>query len=295
MAKNNNDIRFAFFGTPVIAVRVLNALEARGLSPALVITAPEKAQGRGLSSAPSPAKTWAAARGIDVVEPPTLKDDTFAQELSNTDWDCFVVAAYGKILPKAVLDIPRNGTLNVHPSLLPKFRGPSPILSAILADERIGGVSIMLMDEQMDHGPVLAQARIEISEEEWPPRGSMYSDLLATEGGNLLAETLPLWLDGKAEPVPQDESGATYTKKFAEEDACIDFSGDARANFLKIKAFDAGLRAWSIFQRGGKRMRVIIADAEWDGASFMPTRVIPEGKKEMDYQDFMRSGATPVA
>ncbi len=292
----NSDIRFAFFGTPRFSVRVLDALEARGLLPALVITAPDKPRGRGMEMQPSPAKAWALKRGIDVIAPATLKE--VPPELLNTEWDCFCVAAYAKLLSKTVLDLPRKGSLNVHPSLLPKFRGPSPALSAILADERTSGVSIMLMSEKMDAGDILAQARIEIPEEEWPLRGSVFLDLLATEGGNLLAETMPLWLAGKITPEPQDEAAATYTKKFGKEDGRIDLTGEVRSNFLKIRAFDASafdhsLRAWALFERGGKELRVLIADAEWKDGALTITRVIPEGKKEMDYADFLRSGARP--
>ncbi len=291
----NSDIRFAFFGTPLFSVRVLDSLERNGFVPALIITAPEKARGRGLETSPSPSKAWALERGIDVLEPKTLKGEEIAAELENTDWDCFCVAAYAKLIPKSILEIPRKGCLNVHPSLLPKFRGPSPALSAILADERQSGVSIMLMDEEMDSGPVLAQARIEIPEEEWPPRGSVYEDLLATEGGNLLVETMPLWLAGELTPEPQDEGAATYTKKFTDEDAHISLADVSRAreNFLKIKAFDKGPRAWAEFERGGKKIRVVITDAEWMNDVLKITRVIPEGKKEMGYADFLRGGAKP--
>src|SRR5262249_41037008 len=143
---------FAFFGTPHFATVVLDALEAHGMLPALIITAPDKPQGRGLELSPSPAKKWAQERGIDVITPATLKDEQLIAELRNTEWDVFVVAAYTKLIPKSILEIPKHGCLNVHPSLLPKFRGPSPALSAILADERETGVSVMLMNEKMDEG-----------------------------------------------------------------------------------------------------------------------------------------------
>ncbi len=201
---------FAFFGTPKFAVDVLNALEAHGLVPALIVTAPDKPRGRGLEVSPSPAKAWGFERGIDVVTPTTLKDESFVADLQNSDWDVFVVAAYNKLMPKNVLDIPRKGALNIHPSLLPKFRGPSPALTAILEDERSTGVSVMLMNEKMDEGPIVAQARIELEGEAWPPKGSEFEELLATEGGNFLSETLPHWIAGDITAQPQDESKATY-------------------------------------------------------------------------------------
>ena len=249
---------FAFFGTPKFAVDVLNALEKQGLRPAVVITAPDRRQGRGMVLTPSPAKQWAEARGIDVLMPTTLKDDALVAELTNTEWDVFVVAAYAKLIPKTILDIPKYGCLNIHPSLLPKFRGPSPALTAILEDERSTGVSVMLMAEKMDAGPVISQARIELEEDAWPMHGSDFEELLATEGGNLLAEVLPFYIKGEVTPEPQDESNATFTKKFTDADALIDLTDDARKNFLKIKAFDKGPRAYMLV--GGKR--VIVKDAE---------------------------------
>lgn len=282
--RRKSNLLFAFFGTPLFAVRVLDALESHGSLPALVVTAPDKPQGRGQKISSSPTKTWALERGIDVLTPTTVRDEQFVAELANSEWDLFVVAAYAKLLPKNILNIPRHGCLNIHPSLLPKFRGPSPVLSAVLADERTTGVSIMVMSEKMDTGSVVAQARVEIAEEEWPPKGSMLEDLLATEGGNLLAEVLPEWIAGTITPELQDESKATYTRKSTDEDAKIDLQGNARENFLKIRAFDKNPRAY--FLSNGKR--VIITEAEYKNGQLVITRVIPEGKKEMPYADFIR-------
>jgi methionyl-tRNA formyltransferase len=278
---------FAFFGTPPFAVAALNALEAKGLQPALVITAPDRKQGRGMVLMPSPVKTWATERGIDILTPTTLKDEVLVQELANTEWEVFVVAAYAKLIPKNILDIPAHGSLNIHPSLLPRLRGPSPALSAILEDVRATGVSVMQMAEKMDTGPVVAQAKVELEEEAWPMRGSEFEALLATEGGNLLAEVLPFWISGEITPEPQDESEATFTKKFTDADALIDLNDDARKNYLKIKAFDKGPRAYMVVD--GKR--VIIKDAEFANGELKITRVIPEGKKEMDFKVWNASRA----
>lgn len=276
---------FAFFGTPKFAVDVLNALETKGLLPALVITAPDRKQGRGMVLTPSPAKQWALERGIDVLTPTTLKDEALVAELANTEWDVFVVAAYAKLIPKTILDIPQHGCLNIHPSLLPKLRGPSPALTAILNDERSTGVSVMQMAEKMDAGPVVSQARIELEEDAWPMRGSEFEELLATEGGNLLAEVLPFYLKGEIAPEPQDESQATFSKKFTDADALVDLAGDSRQNYLKIKAFDKGPRAYMVVD--GKR--ILIKDATFTDGILTITRVIPEGKKEMDYAQFLQN------
>lgn len=277
---------FAFFGTPRFATVVLDALEAHGFLPALVVTAPERPRGRGQKPHPASAKEWALARGIDVLEPATLKDEQFVAELQNTDWDVFVVAAYGTLIPKKILDTPRCGALNVHPSLLPKFRGPSPVLSAILADKRATGVTIMQMTETMDAGPVVAQAKVELEEEAWPPKGSLFEDLLAKEGGNLLAETLPLWVAGEITPEPQDEAEATYTKKFTDQDALIDLADNPRKQLLKIRAFDKNPRAYFLTPEG---KRIIITEAEIREGRLEILKVIPEGKKEMAFKTYRES------
>ncbi len=273
---------FAFFGTPKFAVDVLNALEKHGLFPAVVVTAPDKPRGRGLVLTPSPAKVWATERGIEVLTPATLKE--MPEEFLNTEWDAFVVAAYNKLISKQLLDLPRRGALNVHPSLLPKFRGPSPALSAILADERVTGVSVMLMNEKMDEGDVVAQAKVELDETSWPPKGSMFEELLATEGGNLLAETLPLWVAGEITPEPQDHTKATFSHKFTDADAVVDPAGAPRAQLLKIRAFDKGPRAYFL----DKGKRVIVTEAELKDGALVLLKVIPEGKKEMPYEEYAR-------
>jgi methionyl-tRNA formyltransferase len=275
---------FAFFGTPRFAVKVLDALEAQGLLPALIITAPDKPRGRGQEVSPSPAKAWGLERGIDVITPATLKDEQLVAELSNTDWDVFAVAAYAKLIPTNILEIPRRGALNVHPSLLPKFRGPSPALSAILENERSTGVTIMEMNEKMDAGAIVAQAKVELEDGAWPPKGALFEDLLATEGGSLLAEVLPEWIKGTITPEPQDESKATFTRKFTDEDAKIDLEGDPQTQLCKIRAFDHGPRAYYMVE--GKR--VIITDAEVADGALKILKVIPEGKKEMSFEDFAR-------
>ncbi|MBC7836619.1 methionyl-tRNA formyltransferase [Acetobacteraceae bacterium] len=282
---SNKKPLFAFFGTSLVAVHVLEALEIHGYLPALVVTAPDSKQGRGLVLAPSPARAWALEHGIDVLTPTSLQEESFRSELSNTDWDVFLVASYAKLIPKDILEMPRRGALNVHPSLLPKFRGPSPILSAILENERATGVSIMQMVPVMDAGPIVAQAKVELEEVAWPPRGSVFEELLAKEGGSLLAEVLQPWIAKEITPEVQDESRATYTKKFTSEDARIDLKGDAHTQLLKIRAFDKNPRAYFLTPEG---KRVIITEAEIKDAVLELLRVIPEGKKEMSYSDFIR-------
>lgn len=269
----------AFFGTPQFAVYVLEELEKAGIVPALIITAPDKPKGRGLVLTPPPVKDWALVHDIAYLQPPSLKTIDYGLEtILNTEWDLFIVAAYGKILPEALVNAPAHGTLNVHPSLLPKFRGASPIESQILADERTVGVSIMKLDKEMDHGPILAQASITL--ESWPIRARDLEELLAREGGSLLAESIPSYMSGELQPTEQDHGAATFTKKISKEDGLIDLSADGYQNYLKYCAYDE----WpgSFLFKDGKRIKIV--DAELKNGSFQPLRVIPEGKKEQDWK-----------
>ena len=285
--KNNNPA-FVFFGTAEFSIAVLNELKDAGFIPSLIVTSEDKPQGRKLVITSPPVKKWGEQHDTMVIQPKTLKKN-LPPEIINPPanrWDFFIIAAYGKILPSSILDLPKHGTLNVHPSLLPKLRGASPIQAAILKDERQTGVTIMLVDEEVDHGPIIAQAEVTI--ENWPPKAHTLRDLLAHVGGELLAETIPPWLNGNITPEKQDESKATYIDKIKKEDGLIDLNDDPYENFKKIQAFDIWPGAYFFTLRRGKKMRVKIADAEFKDKKLTITRVIPEGKKEMSYQDFLR-------
>jgi len=227
-----------FFGTPSFATDVLDELKAGGFLPSLIVTAPDAPQGRKLILTAPPVKEWAEQEDIPVLQPQTLRDDPELAPLINSEWDLFIVASYGKILPETLLSLPKYGTLNVHPSLLPRFRGASPVRSAILADERTTGVSIMLMDEKLDHGPVVAQARVELEGADWPPRAQMFEHLLAHAGGELLVETIPEWIKGEITPETQAHESATFSTKITKDMGHIDLQDDPYQNLLKIRAYD---------------------------------------------------------
>lgn len=283
--KHNGPI--AFFGTSRFAVFVLEELVAQGIEPDVIVTTPDKPAGRGLQMAPSPVKVWAEENSIPVISPASLKENS--EELSllmNSDWELFIVASYGKIIPKTVLDLPRRGTLNVHPSLLPKFRGPSPIETQILEDERETGVTIMLLDEEVDHGPIVAQASI--TPETWPLKRLLLKELLGREGGKLLAEAIPPWLKETFEPEPQDHSKATFTKKMAKEDGEISLEDDGYKNYLSFCAHEEWPGTFFFVERNGKKIRVKVIDAIYEEGVFTPTVVVPEGKREMPYDDFLK-------
>jgi methionyl-tRNA formyltransferase len=280
----NSSIKFAFFGTPQFAAVVLDELEKAGLVPSLVVTALDKPRGRKLVVTPPEVKIWAQKRNIPVLQPEKL-DRTFGFRLSA--FDVFLVVAYGKIIPKNILEIPRLGTLNIHPSLLPRLRGASPIQSAILTEEKTG-VTIMLLDEEMDHGPIVAQKEYVCTKDIfWPPKTSELEIALAKFGGKMLAETLPKFVAGEITPVPQDHACATYTKKIQKEDGMIDLADDAQKNFRKIQAFNVWPRAHFFADIHGKKMRIIITDAELQEEKLVIKKVLPEGQKETSYAEFL--------
>lgn len=289
-----SDLRIAFFGSPDFAIAVLEELKRAGVTPALIVTQPDKPKGRSLAVTPTPAKIWAVEHEIDVIEPIKLSgDDPSLSILLNTEWDLFIVAAYGLLIPQNILAIPKHKTLNVHPSLLPKLRGASPVRTAILTNQRDAvGVSIMRLDEKMDHGPIIAQARLE--PEPWPVGAIMLEDTLAHVGGELLAEALPLWIKGELPEEPQDDLAATYSEKINKAMGEVILHGNAEDNYRKIMGLEGWPGAFFFLEKNGKPYRVKITKAELglDGELYIE-KVIPEGKGEMDYKDFMRGFTRP--
>ncbi|MBI2507100.1 MAG: methionyl-tRNA formyltransferase [Candidatus Niyogibacteria bacterium] len=238
-------MNFIFFGTSEFAIPILDALKNKGWLPKLVVATPDRPAGRKLKLKSSPVKMWAEKNGIPVIQPENLKNPDTFQKLTDTKCRLILVAAYGKIMPKEVLDLPEKGSLNVHPSLLPRYRGADPIRSAILAGDKKTGVTVMLMDEKMDHGPILKHETLNLKHKKYT-----YPELkkeLAELGGKLLAETLPEWLAGEIKPKEQDHSKATYTKKITKEDGHINWSESAEIIERKIRA----LNPWPGTYRSG--------------------------------------------
>lgn len=282
--------RIAFWGTSRISVIVLDEMAHEGMFPSLIITAPARQKGRGLEMAPSEVKMWADAHHIPTLEPEEIKSEEFLNTLDG-NWDLFIIVSYGKIVPRVVLDLPKHGTLNVHPSLLPKLRGASPVQSAILEEEPVGepheaGITIMLIDEEVDHGPIVAQEKIIIPN--WPPKGSELEETLGILGGKLLVKTIPLWISGAITPTEQVHDQATYTKKITKGSGHITLSDNPERIYRKIRAFDIWPRAYFSTTRNGKEIRVTVTEARLEGGNLILDRVIPEGKKEMAYEDFLR-------
>lgn len=281
--------RIAFFGTPQIAVWVLDELKSAGILPALIVTNPDAPKGRKLTLTPSPVAVWAEREGIRTLKPSTLRDAETIQMLKDAECNLFIVAAYGKMLPKEVLDMPKHKVINMHPSLLPRLRGASPIRSAILEDMNPTGVSIMLLTEGMDEGPILAQEEVSIPEDAWPIRGSELDELLSRKGGVLLASVIPEWVAGSLTPKEQEHAEATYSKKITKDMGLIDLEGDAYSNLLKIRAFDGWPGTYFFHTKDGAPVRVKIVDADIENGALIIKRVIPEAKNEMDFEAFLAS------
>jgi len=228
-------MRVIFAGTPEFAVATLAAMHAADHDLVLVLTQPDRPAGRGLSSAASPVKQAAERLGLPVAQPQTLKDPGIQAVLRGAAPDVMVVAAYGLILPQAVLDIPRYGAINVHASLLPRWRGAAPIPRAILAGDARTGISIMQMDAGLDTGPVLLTSESTIGPRD--TAGSVH-DRLAALGAALAVKALDLIGRGAAAATPQPSSGATYAAKLAKSETRIDWARPAVDIDRQIRAFD---------------------------------------------------------
>ena len=224
-----------FMGTPHFALPSLRALAEAGYDIAAVYTRPDRPAGRGLRPQPPPVKLLAQELGLPVRQPDSLRRPEAIEELQALAPEVIVVCAYGQILRRPVLELPPKGVLNVHPSLLPRHRGPSPIAAAILAGDPETGVTVMLMDEGMDTGPILSQRSLPISP--FDTAGTL-GERLSRLAAELLLETLPRWLRGEIAPQPQDESRATVTRLLRKEDGAIDWHLSAEELWRRVRAFN---------------------------------------------------------
>lgn len=247
--ENLFSVNTIFFGTPDFAVLILKKLIKSGMSPVAIVTSPDKPVGRGQKLKSPPVKTVATEYHIPVLQPAKLNPD-FLFQVSSFKPDVFVIAAYGKILPASLLNIPPQGTINVHPSLLPRHRGPSPIQQTILDGDELAGVTLMLTDEKMDHGPILAQQELfpSISKPTYP----QLHDVLARLGGELLIEILPKWIAGNIIPKEQDHAKATYTKLLTKEDGHVDWSKPAAHIERMVRALNPWPGTWSYLKSEAK-------------------------------------------
>lgn len=265
-----------FIGTPDFAVPSLRRLAERGHEIRAVVTQPDRPSGRGRHLAPPPVKVAAEALGLNILQPATLRDSAVIGQLRSLEPEAMVALAYGQILRPEVLDIAPKGVLNVHPSLLPRWRGASPIAGAILGGDDETGVTIMLMDPGMDTGPILSQVRTPIGPDD--TTGSLTTSL-AEVGADLLADTLPRWLAGEIERQPQDGSLATVTRLIRKEDGAIDWTLPATEIWRRVRAYNPWpgasttldgeqltiWRAWPLEMSTGKMPGLILhlESAQW--------------------------------
>lgn len=280
---------FAFFGTSKISVIVLDELKAKGYIPKLIVTIEDKPKGRKMLLTPPETKIWAQKENVPFIQLKTLRTVESIETIksySPEGYDLFIVASYGKIIPQEILDLPRYKTLNVHPSLLPKLRGPSPIKSVILTESETG-VTLIKLDAEIDHGPIISQKKVDIID--WPPYDEDLENTLGKIGGEMLGEIIPDWISGNIKEVEQDHSKATMCLKIEKSDGEINLEESPEKNLRKIRAFHSWPGAYFFFDvENGTKKRILIRRAHIENNELVIERVIPEGKKEMDYKDFLR-------
>mgnify|MGYP001231604604 FL=1 len=287
-------LKLAYMGTPDFAVPSLAALVEAGHEVAAVYTQPPRRAGRGQKERPSPVYAWAEEHGLPVRTPRTLRDEGAQAEFAALNLDAAIVAAYGLILPLPVLEAPRLGCINVHASLLPRWRGAAPIQRAILAGDTETGISIMMMEEGLDTGPVLRMESLPIGPE--MTAGELH-DALAPLGGRMIAPVLAGLDSGHIVPEPQDAAGMTYAKKIEKPEARIDWSEDASIVVRRIHAFAPWPGAW--FSLGGERLKALAARIEsGDG---VPGEVLDNtlrvacGSNAVRLHRLQREGKNPAA
>jgi len=242
-------LRIVFAGTPDFSVPVLQALIDSGYEIAGVYTQPDRPAGRGREPRPSPVKQLALEHGLTVFQPESLKPEAEQQQLEALNPELMIVVAYGLLLPQAVLSIPRLGCINVHASLLPRWRGAAPIQRAILAGDRQTGITIMQMDKGLDTGDMLARAVCDIKPDD---TGSSLHDRLMQLGADTLMQSLALLQRNELKAEPQDDSLATYANKLSKQEAEIDWHFDARQIERAVRAYNAWPVAYTRWQRKGK-------------------------------------------
>jgi methionyl-tRNA formyltransferase len=289
-------MNLVFMGTPDFSVPALDALVAAGHRVLAVYTQPPRPAGRGQKEQPSPVQRAAERHGIPVRAPKSLRDAGAQAEFKALGADLAVVAAYGLILPKAILDAPLRGCLNIHASLLPRWRGAAPIQRAIEAGDSESGITIMLMDEGLDTGPMLLEERVPIGPE---TTAAKLHDALSALGAKLIVQALAGLESGALVPVPQPAEGVTYAKKIAKEEARLDWRAPAARLERRIRAFNPFPGAW--FEAKGERIRVLAATAEPRAREAAPGTVLdPQlgiacGEGMLRPTLLQRAGKAPVA
>lgn len=266
---------FCFFGTDEFAVQILEGLKAAGIKPNMIVTTPDRPQGRRLLLTPPPVKIWAENNHLPYSQPEKLRDFILPP------CEVAIVASYGKLLPPTLLTQPRHGFVNLHPSLLPKYRGATPLQAAILSDDTETGVTLMEVDAEMDHGPIIAQEKIALTNQTF----TELRETAATLGVKLILNYLPPYLSGELKSVPQNHAEATFTKKIKKTDGQLQANDPAEIKYKKFRAYTPWPGAY--FFHAGRR--VIIKKARLEDGELIIEQVVPEGKKEMAYSEFLNT------
>lgn len=284
-------ISYAFFGTGPLAESVLASLVRSGYVPSLLVTKPDTPQGRHMEITAPYIKQWAELKGIEVFQPASLQEVMSDSPLHTKKYDIFIVASYGKMIPEDILNLPSKGVLNVHPSLLPLYRGPSPIESALLDGVMTTGVSIIKLDQMMDHGPILIQSAFMISP--FSNAGTLEVEC-GQLGGELLTQVLPHYLDGRLIPKEQEHIKATVCKKITKDLGLIHLEDDIDTVRRKFRALTPWPSLYFFITHADKMIRVKINEIELvennnsRKVEDYILAVTPEGKKQMDFKSFKR-------
>lgn len=285
MNQNHKPYRIAFWGTPALTVPFLDMLHAEGFTPVVVITGEDKPQGRGMTITPPAPKVWAQEHGVRILQPKKLDDD-FYKALEALNLDLSIVVAYGKIIKEPMINLPKHGTINVHYSLLPKYRGATPVEAALLAGDTKTGIAIQQMVYDLDAGDIIANKEINIPT---IMRKKELFSILNTEAVKTLSQILPDILEGKITGQQQDPAQATHCGKISKQDGEIVLGENHQNNWNKWRAYEGWPGVYTFGVSNGQNIRVIIKDATFENGIFTPTRVTPEGGKEMDFAQAQES------
>ncbi|MDE1970346.1 MAG: methionyl-tRNA formyltransferase [Patescibacteria group bacterium] len=270
-------MRYVFWGTPEFAVIILRGLIDGGYIPSAVVTNPDKPVGRKHIITPPPIKQYVdeycLRTGVVIPILQSEKIHDIAEQLRAFIPDIFIVAAYGKLIPPSILDIPAKGSINVHPSLLPRYRGPTPIQTSLLNGDKKSGVSVMLLDKQMDHGPILMQREAPIEKQNYLELSKEFAEM----GAQLLLEAIPKWIEGKIQPISQNDNEATFTRIYTREDSFLDLTSSIEMLDRQIRALNPEPGTYVI--KNGKRIKILKAHIAHD--VLVLDTIQHEGKKAM--------------
>lgn len=285
--------KIIFMGTPAYSGKYLQGLINAGLQPIAVITQPDRPAGRGQTIEPTPVKKIAQKNAILVLQPEDIRAQEWTEKIQAYKPDIIVVVAFGQIIPQSILDIPPKGCINVHPSLLPRHRGATPLHEAILQGDSKTGVTIMLMDAKMDHGPILSQKECLTAHGETT---QSLENKTAAIGIPLLIETIEKWFSGTLSSIEQNHKLATYTRLLKKESGKIDWSNSPAEIERMIRALNPWPGTWT--EWNGKRIKILSARLDDDNALIID-ELQPEGKQSMDAKEFIngyisQSSAVPT-